>query len=217
MLALLSLRRWLVRAGLLFAPVAGVGQTLAPTLLDDFNRSDDPAVGTGWVEAETTPGPGAAIVGNQLKLSSGARGKDFVSRDVSTPYSPVLRRNSDPLTWLFSLQQSRPNPSGFAPNNYGGAFVLAGSAAGFTTGNGYAVVYGNTGQPGSHQQRHGNGRGAHRHHGRLDARQRGQWCSRWGRLVCSPPMPRAIRPAPATAGAVPWAAGRLWCTTGTAS
>ena len=133
----------------MLALAAAFSQTLAPTLLDDFNRPDSPTVGTGWVETETTSGTGAAIVGNQLKLSSGVLGKDFVARDVSTRYSPVLRQNAEQLTWLFNMQQSRPNPSGFGPNNYGAAFVLAGSAANLTTGNGYAVVYGNASQPDS--------------------------------------------------------------------
>ncbi|MCI1189803.1 CehA/McbA family metallohydrolase [Hymenobacter sp. DH14] len=144
-----TLRRWLFQCGALLAPAAGFAQGQAPTLLDDFNRPDSPTVGTGWVETETTPGPGAAIVSNQLKLSSGVIGRDFVSRDVSARYSPVLRQNADQLTWLFNMQQSRPNPSGFGANNYGAAFVLAGSAADFGTGNGYAVVYGNSGQPDS--------------------------------------------------------------------
>lgn len=121
----------------------------APTLLDDFNRTDSPTVGQGWAETETTPSTGAAIVNNQLKLSSGVLGKDFVSRDVSTRYTPTLKQNAAQLTWLFNMQQSRPNPSGFANNNYGAAVVLAGSAADLTTGNGYAVVYGNASQPDS--------------------------------------------------------------------
>ena len=145
----LTVCRWLVGGWLLLAPAAAFSQALAPTLLDDFNRPDNPTVGTGWVETETTAGTGAAIVGNQLKLSSGVLGKDFVARDVSTRYSPVLRQNAEQLTWLFNMQQSRPNPSGFGPNNYGAAFVLAGSSANLTTGNGYAVVYGNASQPDS--------------------------------------------------------------------
>ena len=138
--------RYLFLAGLL-GTLTVHAQT--PTLLDDFNRADSPTVGTGWGETETTPGTGAAIVSNQLKLSSGVLGKDFVSRDVSSRYSSTLNQNATQLTWLFNMQQSRPNPSGFAANNYGIAFVLAGSAADFTTGNGYAVVYGNAGQPDS--------------------------------------------------------------------
>ncbi|MDO7846279.1 CehA/McbA family metallohydrolase [Hymenobacter sp. M29] len=144
-----TLRRTLLTGLTLLTSTVAFSQAPAPTLLDDFNRADSPTVGAGWVETETTTGTGAAIVSNQLKLSSGVLGKDFVSRDVSGRYSPVLRQNADQLTWLFNMQQSRPNPSGFGPNNYGAAFVLAGSAADFTTGNGYAVVYGNASQPDS--------------------------------------------------------------------
>jgi hypothetical protein len=147
-MSLFTLRSWLVSASLLLTLTAQA-QTAAPTLLDDFNRADSPTVGTGWVETETTAGTGAAIVRNQLRLSSGVLGKDFVARDVSNRYSPQLHTNTTQLSWLFNLQQSRPNPSGFASNNYGAAFILAGSSADFTTGNGYAVVYGNSGTPDS--------------------------------------------------------------------
>ena len=149
MLVPVLVRRWLSWALFLLTPAPAFAQTLAPKLLDDFNRPDSPTVGPGWVETETTTGTGAAIAGNQLKLNSGVLGKDFVARDISTRYSPVLRQNAEQLTWLFNMQQSRPNPSGFGPNNYGAAFVLAGSSATLTTGNGYAVVYGNAGQPDS--------------------------------------------------------------------
>jgi hypothetical protein len=146
----LTLRRWLF-SGFALLATAAHAQTQAPTLLDDFNRADNTTVGTGWLETETTASTGAAIVSNQLKLSSGVLGKDYVARDISTRYSAILRQNANQLTWLFNMQQSRPNPSGFASNNYGVAFVLAASAADFTaaTTNGYAVVYGNSGTPDS--------------------------------------------------------------------
>lgn len=147
-----TLRRWLL-SGFSLVATAAYAQTTAPppTLLDDFDRADSPTVGAGWLETESTAGTGAAVVGNQLKLSSGVLGKDYVARDMSARYSPVLRQNANQLTWLFNMQQSRPNPSGFASNNYGVAFVLAASAADFTAGttNGYAVVYGNSGTPDS--------------------------------------------------------------------
>ncbi|MBF9239519.1 hypothetical protein I2I05_19150 [Hymenobacter sp. BT683] len=149
MLVPVTVRHWLFHSLLLLFPTTIRAQAPVPTLLDDFNRPDSPTVGAGCVETETTAGTGAAIMSNQLKLSSGVLGKEYASRDVSTRYSPVLRQNADQLTWLFNMQQSRPNPSGFGPNNYGAAFVLAGSAADFTTGNGYAVVYSNASQPDS--------------------------------------------------------------------
>ncbi|TGE22697.1 T9SS type A sorting domain-containing protein [Hymenobacter metallicola] len=128
---------------LLFCSGAIHGQN--SVLLDDFNRADSPTVGNGWVETETTPGTGATVTAGQLRLSSGTVGKDFVSRDVRTRYSPVLSDNAGQLTWAWNMQQSRPNPSGFLNNNYGVAFVLAGSTENLLTGNGYAVVYGNGG------------------------------------------------------------------------
>jgi hypothetical protein len=120
-------------------------QAQAPSLLDDFNRPDGPVVGAGWVETETTPGTGASVANGQLRLSSGVLGKDFVTYDAAARYAPVLQTNLGQLTWAFNMQQSRPNPSGFANNNYGVAFVLAGSAANLLTGSGYAVVFGNAG------------------------------------------------------------------------
>ena len=152
MLLSATLRRWLLGSCTLLATAAHAQTTAPPpTLLDDFNRADNQVVGTGWAETESTTGTGAALVSNQLRLSSGVLGKDFIARDVSARYSPILRQNANQLTWLFNMQQSRPNPSGFASNNYGVAFVLAASAADFTaaTTNGYAVVYGNSGTPDS--------------------------------------------------------------------
>ena len=54
-----TLRRWLLCAVVLLAPAVGFAQGPAPTLLDDFNRPDNPTVGPGWVESETTPGSAA--------------------------------------------------------------------------------------------------------------------------------------------------------------
>ncbi len=147
----ITLRRWLCSGLALLATTVHAQAQSAPTLLDDFNRTDNQTVGNGWAETETTASTGAAILNNQLKLSSGVQGKDFVSRDISSRYSPTLRQNANQLTWLFNMQQSRPNPSGFASNNYGVAFIVAASAADFTatSTNGYAVVYGNSGTPDS--------------------------------------------------------------------
>ena len=136
-------QRLLLCSALLLAGQTAWGQT--STLLDDFNRPNSSTVGNSWVETETTPVTGATITTNQLRLSSGVLGKDFVTRDVSSRYSPVSRANAGLLTWAWNMQQSRPNPSGFLNNNYGIAFVLAASSADLLTGNGYAVVYGNTG------------------------------------------------------------------------
>ncbi len=119
------------------------------TLLDDFNRANSPTVSNGWTEVETSSPSSVAITGNQLRLSSATAGRDYVVRDVSSRYSPVLSTNSGRLSWAWNTQQSRPNPSGFDNSNYGNAFVLAASSADLTatTTSGYAVVVGNSGTP----------------------------------------------------------------------
>ena len=118
-------------------------------LLDDFNRASNTAVGNGWTETETGGTGSASITGNQLKLSSGTAGRDFVVRDLSSRYSPVLSSNRTQLTWAWNTRQSRPNPSGFGASNYGNAFVLAASSPNLASAgtSGYAVVVGNSGTP----------------------------------------------------------------------
>lgn len=119
-------------------------------LLDDFNRAASNTVGNGWTEAESVGPSSCAIVGNQLKLSNGSTaGRDYIVRDLSSQYSPVLNSNSGQLTWSWNVRQSRANPSGFDANNYGVAFVLAASSPNLTatTTTGYAVVVGNSGTP----------------------------------------------------------------------
>ena len=129
-------------------PVAAA-QAQGVVLLDNFNRANSATVGGGWTETEPSGTATAGITSNQLRLSSGTSGRDFVVRDVSTRYNPVLSSNGAPLSWAWNTQESRTAPSGFGGNNYGSAFVLAASAAdlaGIGT-SGYAVVQGNTGTP----------------------------------------------------------------------
>jgi hypothetical protein len=118
-----------------------------PLLLDDFNRANSPTVGSSWAETETTASTAILISSNQLRLSSSTGGRDFVTRDISSRYSPTLSTNPGLLTWACNLQQSRVDPSGFNGSNYGAAFVLAASSADLLSANGYALVYGNAGVP----------------------------------------------------------------------
>ena len=124
-------------------------QAQGVVLLDDFNRVNSSTVGGGWTETEPSGTATVGITSNQLRLSSGTSGHDFVVRDVSTRYNPVLSSNGAPLSWAWNTQESRTAPSGFGGNNYGSAFVLAASAVDLagTATNGYAVVQGNTGTP----------------------------------------------------------------------
>ncbi|RSK46102.1 CehA/McbA family metallohydrolase [Hymenobacter perfusus] len=132
----------LVLGGLLTSTVA-LAQT--PTLLDDFNRADNPSVGNGWAETETAAPGSVSVASNQLRLSSRFLGRDFAVRDMSGRYNVALQTNPGSLSWSWNMQQSRPNPSGFLNNNYAVGFVVAGSSADLLTGSGYAVVYGNSG------------------------------------------------------------------------
>ena len=114
-------------------------------LLDDFNRTNSNTVGLSWAETETVAGTGAIVNINLLKMGSTTAGRDFVSYDVSTMYNTVLSTNTGLLTWAFNMRQTRLDPSGFDPSNYGIGFVLGSTSGNFLTGSGYAVVLGNTG------------------------------------------------------------------------
>ncbi len=124
----------------------GAASSFAQTvLLDDFNRANNNVVGTGWAETETVANTAATITGNQLRLGSATAGRDYVYQDVSALYNTVLNSNTGILTWSFNMRQSRTDPSGFDNSNYGVAFVLGCTSNNFLTGNGYAIVLGNTG------------------------------------------------------------------------
>ena len=127
--------------------LAAPAQGLA--LLDDFNRPAGATVGNGWTEVETGGAGSISLTGTQLKLSSATAGRDYLVRDLSASYNPILNANRTRLTWAWNTRQSRPNPSGFDGSTYGNAFVLAASAAGLASAgtSGYAVVVGNTGTP----------------------------------------------------------------------
>lgn len=111
-------------------------------LLDDFTRANNAvAVGGTWTEGGLNSSAG--ILSNAMDVpTAGGNGADWVSQDVSGLYNTVLNTNTCVLTWQFNMRTSRADPSGFATNQYGNAFILAGSALNPATGTGYAVVHG---------------------------------------------------------------------------
>lgn len=123
---------------------------------DDFNRADlGSAYGVG-VSAGTDGG--ALIAGasfaeltNDLGATVNANGRVSASvsfSNFSAPFSGTLSANESTVTWESNFRYNRTTaPAGFSGGTYGLAFVLAASDADFTAGNGYAVVYGNTGSP----------------------------------------------------------------------
>jgi subtilisin-like proprotein convertase family protein len=118
----------------------------AQDIADKFNRANSNTVGGGWGETETGAA-GAAVDGSELRLQepSNNAGREFVSQATPGSYSTTLNQNNCVLTWAFNMRQTRTDPSGFDASNYGVAVVLAGSASDLTTGQGYAVVLGQSG------------------------------------------------------------------------
>jgi len=118
----------------------GVGQSC--NISDSFSRPDNTLIDSNWIEV----GGNSSIVSDELVIGTGnLKGIDYVYQDVSTSYNTQLSSLPSIITWTFNMQQSRNplnGPSGFDSNNYGIAFILGGSSSDFTTGNGYAVVLG---------------------------------------------------------------------------
>ena len=152
---------------LFFVAFQSMGQTTT-VFTDDFSSQNDAyyTVAPGFI-GSPTPNPkwkmirsgadfGAAIASpkglyltNSGSAANNANGwilANVLSSELSAPYSNTLSNNPGIVTWTFNMRQSRPNPSGFANNGYGVAFILAGTNG--TTnlaGTGYAVVLGNAG------------------------------------------------------------------------
>ena len=132
-------------AGLFLIGLLSFQTTSAQQLLDNFNRSSSNTVGVGWTEVETATS-GASIVSNtQLQLGSSTQGVDYVRQDVSSLFNTTFSSNTGILTWMFNMRQARTDPSGFSSGSYGVAFIIGGDNTSFTTGNGYAVVLGQSG------------------------------------------------------------------------
>lgn len=114
-------------------------------LIDDFNRADNNTIGNSWLESETNAS-GAQILSNQLRCGSTTQGREWVYRDVSANYTTNgISTNGALMTWAFNMRQTRTDPSGFGTGNYGIAFCLGSTSSNATTGNGYAVVIGESG------------------------------------------------------------------------
>lgn len=114
------------------------------------------AIGTNttWNMLRSGTDMGARITGGMLQLTNDATSTGNASGWVlaytlsqqSSPYSSTLSQNPGLVTWTFNMRQSRNNPSGLGNNNYGNAFILAGTTnTSATTGSGYAVILGNNG------------------------------------------------------------------------
>lgn len=115
------------------------------------------AIGTSttWSLSRSGADWGARIDGGILDVTNdgsataNAAGWAFASTPTtsfSAPYNPQLNLNSGVVTWTFNIRVNRANLAGFTAGSYGLAFILAGSSTtANNTGNGYALVLGNTG------------------------------------------------------------------------
>ncbi|MFP5436573.1 MAG: T9SS sorting signal type C domain-containing protein [Bacteroidia bacterium] len=107
-----------------------------------------------WNMVRSGTDMGARINAGYLDLTNDATGASnsagwvlaYRLSATSSPYNATLGLNPGTVTWTFNMRQYRTNPSGLANNNYGNAVVLAGTSnTTATTGSGYAVVLGNSG------------------------------------------------------------------------
>ena len=121
---------------------------------DNFNRASLTPGGSPSMTYTNTLATGASATLNASAfldiVNSTTSGVSYVTGSTSSyasPYATTLSSNTGIVTWTFNMRYNRTtHPSGFAASNYGQAVVLGGTDANIaTSGNGYAVVYGNSG------------------------------------------------------------------------
>lgn len=138
------------------ANASTTGSTLntGTILLDNFSRSNSNLLGNtlppdilNWQETETQSPNGIILNSGHIKFLSTTAGREFAYVNVSgkTGYPIQYSSSSGQLTWAFNFRQSRSDPSGFDGNNYGAAFIIGKTTSDITTGDGYAVVLGQSG------------------------------------------------------------------------
>jgi endonuclease I len=120
-------------------------------LIDDFHRANNNNIGTTittptltWNKIETISPTSIQINNNSLRLGSSTKGRDFAYLDMNSVAGyPMILANADRLiTWAFNFRQTRTAPTGFGDGNYGAAFILGKTTNDTTTGEGYAVILG---------------------------------------------------------------------------
>lgn len=104
--------------------------------------------GNDWGGRRNTS-PAQLELTNDVGGTANANGWVFASTSTgsfSSPYTTTLSNNPGLVSWTFNIRQIRTDPAGFTSGAYGAGFILAGSSAtAATAGNGYAVVYGQSG------------------------------------------------------------------------
>lgn len=86
---------------------------------------------------------------NDISGTANANGWTLASTSMSSfasAYNTTLGNNTADITWTFNMRQSQADPGGFTTGVYGVAYILAGQGTtDNNSGNGYAVVLGQTG------------------------------------------------------------------------
>ncbi|GEM_PF-3247207 len=104
--------------------------------------------GNDWGARRNTS-PAQLEITNDVGGTTNVAGWAFAylsTASLSSPYEPALNQNPGLVSWTFNMRQIRTDPSGFATANYGIAFVLSATQATVnSSGNGYAVVLGQSG------------------------------------------------------------------------
>ncbi|MDQ3021909.1 MAG: endonuclease [Bacteroidota bacterium] len=138
----------------LSAVTSGSAPNVSSVLLDNFNRSNNNVLGNTllsgsllWQESETINPTSINLNSNHIKQLSTTAGREFANVNMGgiNGYPIQLSSSGSQLTWAFNMRQSRLDPSGFDNSNYGVAFVIGKTNPDVTSGNGYAIVLGQSG------------------------------------------------------------------------
>ncbi len=123
-------------------------------LTDNFTRSNSNILGSTqlagnifWQETETANPNSISLSNSRMKLASTTSGRDFAYVDLSLleGYEEQFSSADTTLVWAFNMRQTRLDPSGQDNNNYGIAYIIGKSTTDINSGNGYAVVLGQSG------------------------------------------------------------------------
>ncbi|MBK6538593.1 MAG: endonuclease [Ignavibacteria bacterium] len=136
------------------ATTSGALNNYSSVLLDNFNRINSNSLGNTlspnimpWHETETVNSTSITLSSNKIKSASTSAGREFafVNAGNLNNYPVQFSNSSSELVWAVNLKSTRTDPSGFDNSNYGIAFILGKTDSNVTTGNGYAVVLGQSG------------------------------------------------------------------------
>ncbi|MGD0038289.1 MAG: hypothetical protein ABSC53_13470 [Bacteroidota bacterium] len=151
-----------LRAIFLFVVIGTTALGQTQVFLDNFNRATIISGAPTTYSITVTAGDGDTSIntGSFLELtndaSATANGDGIVyvsglTQDFLGTYNQTLHSNTCIIEWTFNFKYNRTtNPSGLAAGSFGTAIILAtsnGVFAGTDAGNGYAIVYGNSGTP----------------------------------------------------------------------